>query len=210
MKKGTVAMLELKVNEVHQLYQRGALRAKSPVKITVESPIEKNHAGYIEYFRRYGYLIGEVSLSPESDIYSTDDGKFILQKRGDGFTNLLFAVDQETVVIPDGVKIIEGILSGAKVREVIMPDTVTVIKSFAFPKCRNLENVRFSKNLKDIGQYAFSDCSALEKIELPESLRKIEKGAFEGCTSLYDYNIPGSIQDIEAGAFFHCRELLGN
>lgn len=52
------------------------------------------------------------------------------------------------------------------VKELVLPDTVKTISSYAFEKCKNLESIQFSKNLSYIGGMAFNGCDSLTEISI--------------------------------------------
>lgn len=50
----------------------------------------------------------------------------------------------------------ENAFYGSSMKSIVVPDTVTEIKSWAFFKCENLDNIKLSKNLKKIGSGVLS------------------------------------------------------
>lgn len=115
------------------------------------------------------------------------------------------------------------------VRYVYLPDTVTYIEDDAFYMCRDLEYVRLSKQLREIGSKAFVDTS-LREIVLPESLEVIGEFAFGNnflleravltsgitvlpgtafihCSALTELVLPDGLEEIGSGAFGECRSL---
>ena len=71
-----------------------------------------------------------------------------------------------------------------KSKEVIIPDGVTVVGSYAFYECVHLIEVFIPKSAKLIEQYAFGLCRALKNITIPTDIERIECNAFIGCDSL--------------------------
>lgn len=132
---------------------------------------------------------------------------------------------------------VRGIWSSAfrdceDVTDVIIPETVTYISSYAFDKCSNLVSINFPSGMKTIGDGAFMMCSSLESAIIPDSVEyigtcafadctslknvnigngvtEISSRAFERCTSLTDLNIGSSVQKIGRGAFSACSSLIG-
>ena len=70
-----------------------------------------------------------------------------------------------------------------------MPDSVEVIYDFAFNICWKLTEVKFSKNLKTIGNMAFREC-AMAELNLPEGLKKIGVQAFNSVKTYTSLKIP--------------------
>ena len=60
---------------------------------------------------------------------------------------------------------------------VVLPETITKIKSHAFDKNEKLENIVFPNNLTEIGDGGFSGTS-LKKVSIPKSVKKIGIAAF--------------------------------
>ena len=55
-------------------------------------------------------------------------------------------------------------------RDVVIPDSVTIIGEKAFNKCKTIASIVIPNGVTGIGKYAFFECESLEKIELPRSL----------------------------------------
>ena len=55
-----------------------------------------------------------------------------------------------------------------------------------------------------IGSYAFSNCSGLTSVTIPNSVTSIGRGAFEGCSGLTSITIPNSVTSIGGEAFDDC------
>ena len=91
------------------------------------------------------------------------------------------------------------------IRKVIIPDTVIVI-SECFKECTNLEEVIFSRNIKEIDKGCFYGCTSLKSVTLPDGLERIGGTAFGRCEKLTSVVIPDSVQRLE-GAFVNCTNL---
>ena len=115
----------------------------------------------------------------------------------------------ESIVIPaqiDGIDVVEidGVFKrSSTLTEVVIPETVEVIKGEAFSTCEALKKVVIEgNNLKEIGDRVFMMCSSLEEINLPDSIETLGLSAFGNCTSLEAINIPTSLTILPA-AFNH-------
>ena len=82
---------------------------------------------------------------------------------------------------------------GTDIEKVVIPDTVTTIRTKAFYLCHNLKSVEFGNCLTEIGNDAFRKCTALEKAILPENLQKLGSYAFAECTVLKEVFIPKAL-----------------
>lgn len=71
-----------------------------------------------------------------------------------------------------------------KIKQIILPDTIEIIESYAFFCCVALEKMDFPKNLKILKQNAFENCSNLKEVTFYENVEKISSACFYNCTSL--------------------------
>ncbi len=125
----------------------------------------------------------------------------------------------ENVVIPDtynGEPVVaigpyvfsdKYVNDGAKIKSIVMPDTVTTIERNAFYQATTLESVTFSNSLEYLGQYAFGECTALKSIELPSSVQTIESRAFTNCSNLKTVEVSEGVTSIGEHAFASCYSL---
>ena len=60
-----------------------------------------------------------------------------------------------------------------------LPDSVTSISNYVFRKCSGLQTIKFSNQLKTIGESAFYGCSSLTELNLPDTISSIEGYAFK-------------------------------
>lgn len=91
------------------------------------------------------------------------------------------------VVIPDGVtEISYNAFRERKVASVQIPDSVEVIRWYAFADCVDLEEVKLSSGsrLRVIEEYAFAGCEKLGGFTVPSDTVFIYKGCFGKCTAL--------------------------
>lgn len=80
----------------------------------------------------------------------------------------------------------------------------TSIKEFAFSNCSYLKSIKFSENLKAIGEFAFSGDSALVTCHIPSG--NIGASAFMGCSNLEQISL-GKVVSIGNAAFLDCNSL---
>lgn len=84
------------------------------------------------------------------------------------------------------------------VKTIEMCDSITKIEAYAFDMCDSLKTIKFSKNLKKIGDGAFSD-TGIKQISLPES-------AFQ-YSGIQKITIPSKVKVIGKRAFSTCNQL---
>lgn len=88
--------------------------------------------------------------------------------------------------IPEGAEYVEGrkFIKDNRLRGVIIPDSVTEIRSFAFTDCENLQTIVILDSVTEIGRYAFAGCISLQTLFIPASVTEIDIHAFSGCICL--------------------------
>ena len=97
--------------------------------------------------------------------------------------------------------------NGELATDIVIPDSVTSIGSYAFYGCISLTSVTIPNGVTSIGDYAFSYCRSLESVTIPDSVTGISDGAFLRCYSLLNVAIPNSVRYIGWEAFAYCRSL---
>lgn len=115
-----------------------------------------------------------------------------------------------TYYIDSGKAIYNGTVSfegNLDIQEVIVSESVTSIRPFAFATCRNLKKVEIRSLVTSIGNSAFAGCSNLKEIKIPNSIRTIGEYAFAGCSSLREIEIPRSVISIGEFLFKNCNDI---
>ncbi len=98
-------------------------------------------------------------------------------------------------------------VNGELITDLIIPNTVTKIKPYAFYGCDFLKSVTISNSVSSIGDYAFYDCASLKSVTIEDGVISIGEYAFEYCTSLESIIIPDSVISIGHYAFGYCVAL---
>ena len=75
-------------------------------------------------------------------------------------------------------------LNGELITELVIPEDITGIKSYAFYNCTSLTSIEIPKNVTSIGERAFYGCSGLTSVEIPNSVTSIGEYAFYDCSGL--------------------------
>lgn len=94
-----------------------------------------------------------------------------------------------------------GVTVDTEIKDLVIPDGITVIKPYAFEGASSIVAVSFNGNVTEIGKFAFANCTALTELNLPESLIKIDEWAFAGCKRLPTLVIPDRVSYIGNNAF---------
>lgn len=93
-------------------------------------------------------------------------------------------------------------------KKVKLPETITIIKDYAFAFCERLVDINFPNALTEIQERAFIGCSTLVNINLSNSLKTIGNQAFLSCCLLRTIVLPKSLTSIGSQAFRDCDQLL--
>jgi len=160
----------------------------------------------------------KIEISPENSMFTVVD-------------NVLFNKDMTQLIkypnlregteyiIPNEVQEIESyafegfystMVDGAKLRRIVLPDSVTVIKEGAFYCQTRLEDYNLPSNLKYIGDGAFASIGfdtehKYHEIEIPDSVEYIGNNAFRQ-NQFLKITIGKSVNHIGSGAF-ECNNL---
>ena len=97
--------------------------------------------------------------------------------------------------------------SNEKIKEIVLPSTITEIGSNAFRCCSGLTSIEIPNSVTSIGNLAFYDCKGLTSIVIPNSVTSIGDYAFEYCSGLTSVVIPNSVTSIGKLAFYGCKGL---
>ncbi len=147
------------------------------IEISENSPVLKKNENGV--FSKDGRIL-MVAFCNETEKYTVPDGVVDIEYAA------FNGIDNEEVVICEGVKVLKNYTFFWKdyLKSVILPDSLEVIGTDAFTSCRELSNVKMSRNLVEIRPYAFNGCHNIESLELPDSLKTIGECAFLNCDKL--------------------------
>ena len=98
-------------------------------------------------------------------------------------------------------------LNGELVTDLVIPDTVSIIRAAAFYNCISLTSVVIPEGITYINSYVFSQCKELTSVKIPNSVTKIQSLAFYRCTNLTSITIPDSVTSLGSYAFEECSNL---
>lgn len=83
----------------------------------------------------------------------------------------------------------------------------SIVGSYAFYQCTNLETVSIGNKVVTIELYAFHTCTALKSVTMGNSVQTINYRAFQGCSSLTSIVIPASVTLLGDNVFYGCNSL---
>ena len=100
-------------------------------------------------------------------------------------------------------------LNGELLTEVIIPETITEIKNWAFCNAECIKSVKILGDVTRIGNGAFYGCRFMTHINIPYTTRSIGESAFCYCSSIKTpLIIPEGIETIEKYTFSYCLVSL--
>ena len=102
----------------------------------------------------------------------------------------------QKVEIPNTVVELGGYAFGnaygvtVNLKEIVIPDSVTIIGVAAFENCTNLSSITIPDSVTIIGDYAFENCTNLSSITIPNTIASVGYYAFYN-TAWYDKQTDG-------------------
>lgn len=146
----------------------------------------------------------EIQISPRNKAFKVEDGCLIDVAE----QKLIAATNRDHFELPE-VRIIgeAAFYENQQIKRIRIPDTVELIEEYAFVGCENLQNVVFSKNLKQINAMAFGRCTSLMEVSIPETVLRIRSSAFASCTALKSVTLPEGLEEIDWYLFDGCSAL---
>ena len=144
--------------------------------------------------------IGEDAFRDCSSLESVIFENTVLEKISDGAFWGCSALS--SIALPDSVTEIErNAFFETGLRNIQLPEKLTLIGGGAFCNCKNLKQVQLPPQLKELGEGAFFNCENLAQIQLPSQLNKLGGDAFRDCTSLDKIDIPAGLKQNESATF---------
>ena len=99
-------------------------------------------------------------------------------------------------------------LNDNEITDLVIPSSITSIKTDAFYNCSDLTSVTIPNSVTSIDKYAFYGCSGLTCVTIPNSVTTIGDYTFYGCSGLTSVTIPNSMTSIGFSAFAGCYALI--
>lgn len=93
-------------------------------------------------------------------------------------------------------------------REIILPDSVTAIDTYAFSYCYSMNSITLPSNLTTLGTYAFDHCYNLTTIIIPNKVTSIPERCFNYCYKLQiSFANSSALTSIGTYAFYYCSDM---
>lgn len=201
-------------HDIVEMFARWPSRIINPKTRTFErisKDIEENkkelgYADVVEFLDAYGFAIKQEASRKNVSVY--DDFEYQKTRKTNEVTVVKYIGTNAKVVIPDSiegapVKIIgtEAFCRNKCVEEVIVPDSVVIMRGRAFSFCGNLKRVHLSNNISKIIAETFDGCDKLEEINIPDMVQELPSGLFKDCP-LKSIHIGKSLSEISKRDFF--------
>ena len=122
---------------------------------------------------------------------------------------LAFAKNEKiwAVILPQTVTEIRGYaFHDSGIREIVLPQSLLRIGDGAFSNS-HLTSIYLPPSVTEIGSAVFASCFNLRSVKIDGSIQRIPYRTFFENTCLYDVALPDTIEAIEEEAFYFCREL---
>lgn len=98
-------------------------------------------------------------------------------------------------------------LNGEIITDLVIPDDVTSIGTYAFGYCSNLNSITIPNSVTSIGAAAFRGCSGVKTVTIPNGVTSISGSVFSECSNLTSVVIPNKVTAIGDWAFYRCPSL---
>ena len=126
----------------------------------------------------------------------------------------------KSVDLPSMVKSVgKEAFAESSLRSVSLPASLQYLPERMFAKSYYLNEVTFSKGLKEIGKEAFYSCLGLNSVDIPEGVTSVADKAFAwcgayktfgssySCSNFRKVTLPSTLSTIGASAFSNCQVL---
>lgn len=199
----------LEVKEGTRLIANGALTLSPLEGLSLPASLEVICNDYFGY--NLPETSGNIYVSPENKAYTVDENGVLFNK--DKTVLIKFPVNtyaKDSYTVPEGVLSISGeAFKNAKLKQIIIPETVTTIGQSAIRSCQLLEQIVIPSSVISLEGQAFFECIALKTVTFAEGsrLEKIGTSVFERAIQLETITIPASVKKIDDGAFGKCDVL---
>lgn len=154
-----------------------------------------------------GMTVTSIPSSAFSDKWGLE--KIILPKKLEAIGNHAFSgTGLKEIELPESLTMLDynAFSYCSSLSSVKIPGKVERISSNSFYSCHNLQKVELTEGIKFIDHQAFGYSNRLQLINFPSTLTSIGYEAFRE-TDLSEVNIPGSVENIGSNAFYRNKNL---
>lgn len=143
-----------------------------------------------------------AATTAEQEITESDSASqegFITDEIEDGICIDGYNGTASKIVIPssiDGKPVVSiaylAFCGNETIKKLVIPETVKMIGTRAFWKCKSLESITFNEGIEIIDEGAFSDCYKITSVVFPSSIKEIRNNAFVKCSNLKTIEFVGA------------------
>ena len=148
-------------------------------------------------FKMEGYVLKKYESDSKEETVVIPEGTKVIDR-----TAFMYRREVKSIVIPDTVEEIGySAFEESGIKSIVIPDSVTKMGSEIFTECRNLVSVVIGRGITKLDTRTFRSCQSLEHLELPAGVEKIGSDCFEECYTLKKVWVDGveySIRDSKA------------
>lgn len=91
----------------------------------------------------------------------------------------------------------------SSVKEIKIPDGVTILDNLCFHNLKNLKAVHIPSSVRYIGERCFMGCTGLGSIVIPDSVIDLKDGCFVDCVGLYNISIGAGVSSLPNSCFYN-------
>ena len=143
-----------------------------------------------------------ITVDPDNKQYAIYENALVVKKTMELIV-IPYGLIGETLVIPDGIKIIGNVAFGyevPKIKELYIPDSVHTIKSSAFA-FSPVQYIEIGSGVTKMDYGPFTYCKSLQTVIIKDGTTTIGRGAFSHSENLKEIYIPNSVKQIANSAF---------
>ncbi len=200
---------------------------KVPVKVVFTDGIDPDIDVFLcdtmGYFYHYdtetGYRIyekeytGDERYRHSGSEFSSGDYEFDITAENNAIITAYTGAETETITVPENFEL-DGVtypvivigrraFENCQAKEIILPETIEKIESYAFYNCANLLKTNIPDGITQIAPYTYGKCINMTEINIPDSVVYIEDRAFFGRRPVAELVIPSTVKFIGSKAFYN-------
>jgi len=182
------------------------------VKEITKCCADLGYANIDEFFDAYGFSVKQDRVNKNAS--SSGDYEFEKNKKNE-VTIVRYIGEDTEVIIPESidsgdVKVIGkyAFNSNNKIESVIVPDSVSTLRSGAFGYCKNLKKVHLSNSIEKFIAGTFDGCDHLEEINIPDKVQELPAKLFRDCPIKKLY-IGKSLLTVDKDMFYGGEAVAG-
>ena len=122
-------------------------------------------------FKMEGYVLKKYESDSKEETVVIPEGTKVIDR-----TAFMYRREVKSIVIPDTVEEIGySAFEESGIKSIVIPDSVTKMGSEIFTECRNLVSVVIGRGITKLDTRTFRSCQSLEHLELPAGLENMTR-----------------------------------